>query len=43
MRNLDIEDTRGKLLVYMESGLLTPSSDTPLPLLDTSITGDEHE
>jgi argininosuccinate synthase len=33
MRNLDIADTRDKLLVYMKSGLLPDSPDTALPLL----------
>src|SRR5260221_11106063 len=33
MRNLDIVDTREKLLTYMKSGLLPPSLDTGLPHL----------
>jgi argininosuccinate synthase len=33
MRNLDIVDTRDKLLTYRKTGLLTPTTDTPLPLL----------
>jgi argininosuccinate synthase len=33
MRNLDIGDTREKLLTYMKMGLLGRSSDAPLPLL----------
>jgi argininosuccinate synthase len=36
MRNLDIADTRDKLLTYTKSGLLSPGLDTELPqLLDT--------
>ena len=34
MRNLDIADTREKLLTYMKTGLLRPSADSPLPRLD---------
>ena len=33
MRNLDISDTRDKLLVYMKTGLLAPSGSSALPLL----------
>jgi argininosuccinate synthase len=33
MRNLDITDTRDKLRVYTNAGLLAPSSESPLPLL----------
>ena len=33
MRNLDIADTREKLLTYMKTGLLQPSGDSPLPRL----------
>ncbi len=33
MRNLDIADTREKLLTYMKTGLLQPSRDSPLPRL----------
>jgi argininosuccinate synthase len=33
MRNLDIEDTRAKLITYLKIGLLSPGSDTALPLL----------
>jgi argininosuccinate synthase len=33
MRNLDLEDTREKLLTYLKSGLLSPASGTALPLL----------
>jgi len=33
MRNLDISDTRDKLLTYTAAGLLAPGHDTALPLL----------
>jgi argininosuccinate synthase len=33
MRNLDIADTRDKLLTYTSAGLLSPGHDTALPLL----------
>ena len=33
MRNLDIADTREKLLTYTAAGLLAPGHDTALPLL----------
>ncbi len=33
MRNLDIEDTREKLLIYASSGLLASSEASPMPLL----------
>jgi argininosuccinate synthase len=33
MRNLDIADTRDKLLTYSGAGLLSPGHDTALPLL----------
>jgi argininosuccinate synthase len=33
MRNLDIADTREKLLAYVKSGVLTPSVGTALPQL----------
>src|SRR6516165_7064545 len=32
MRNLDITDTRDKLMTYVKTGLLKPSATTPLPL-----------
>ena len=32
MRRLDIDDTRGKLLAYAETGLLAPSPESALPL-----------
>ena len=33
MRNLDIADTREKLLSYMKSGVLEPADGAALPLL----------
>jgi len=36
MRNLDITDTRQKLLVYTKAGLLSGGQGSPLPLLSTS-------
>jgi argininosuccinate synthase len=33
MRNLDITDTRDKILTYMKTGLLRSSADSPLPRL----------
>jgi argininosuccinate synthase len=33
MRNLDIADTRAKLITYAKVGLLTQASGTPLPLI----------
>jgi argininosuccinate synthase len=33
MRNLDIEDTRAKLLTYSRAGLLAPGAGTSLPHL----------
>ena len=34
MRNLDIVDTRGKLAIYSQAGLLSLGDGTPLPQLD---------
>src|SRR4030081_2005706 len=36
MRNLDISDTREKLLTYTKAGLLAPASTAPLPLLNSA-------
>jgi argininosuccinate synthase len=36
MRNLDIADTRDKLLSYAKSGLLAPSASSGLPRLPGS-------
>jgi argininosuccinate synthase len=33
MRNLDIADTREKLIAYAKAGLLSPSASSPLPRL----------
>ena len=33
MRNLDITDTRDKLLTYVKTGLLAPAAGSPLPQL----------
>ena len=33
MRNLDITDTREKLLVYMKTGLITPGGKGDVPRL----------
>jgi argininosuccinate synthase len=33
MRDLDISDTRGKLLTYVKTGLLAPSLGSSMPLL----------
>jgi argininosuccinate synthase len=45
MRNLDIADTRDKLLTYTGAGLLSPGHDTALPLLleAESKVSDPHE
>jgi argininosuccinate synthase len=40
MRNLDIADTRDKLLTYTRSGLLTSSQGTELPHLLEPKSGD---
>jgi argininosuccinate synthase len=36
MRNLDITDTRAKLLTYAQTGLLTLSKGSDLPKLTTT-------
>ena len=33
MRNLDIVDTRAKLMTYVKTGLLRPTEGSPLPRL----------
>jgi argininosuccinate synthase len=33
MRNLDIADTRDKLMVYLKTGVLAPAEGSALPLL----------
>lgn len=39
MRNLDISDTREKLLLYARTGLIAPSGSTGLPLLTSEAAG----
>jgi argininosuccinate synthase len=41
MRNLDIADTREKLMIYASSGLLAESEASPLPLLEARSEQDE--
>ena len=41
MRNLDISDTRDKLMVYRKTGVLPPAGTTALPLLGEGISDDE--
>jgi argininosuccinate synthase len=41
MRNLDIIDTREKLLTYTRTGLLKPAAESPLPKL-AGATGEKH-
>jgi argininosuccinate synthase len=41
MRNLDISDTREKLLTYVRTGLLSPSASDALPLLSEPAPADE--
>jgi argininosuccinate synthase len=43
MRNLDIVDTRAKLMVYLKAGVLAPSADAALPLLGESAAETNHE
>jgi argininosuccinate synthase len=43
MRNLDISDTRDKLLVYTKAGLLAPASGSALPKLPALKTGDSED
>ena len=40
MRNLDITDTRAKLMTYAKTGLLTLSRDSEMPQLTTGSDGD---
>ena len=40
MRNLDIADTREKLITYAKVGLLSSGSDSPLPLIQVDKTKD---
>ncbi len=41
MRNLDIADTRDKLLIYVQAGLLEPASGSGIPLLPEPSSSDE--
>ena len=41
MRNLDISDTREKLLTYIKTGVIGPSSDPLLPLLPDTVTDEK--
>ena len=43
MRNLDIADTRDKLLTYAKTGLLAPATGPTLPLLAMPDDGEETE
>jgi argininosuccinate synthase len=43
MRNLDIIDTRDKLLIYTRTGLLRPAPADGLPLLSAGEHSDEKE
>jgi argininosuccinate synthase len=40
MRNLDITDTRDKLRIYTDAGLLAPGSSSPLPQLPEKKSGE---
>jgi argininosuccinate synthase len=43
MRNLDIVDTRAKLLTYAKTGLIAPSADNALPLLPEKSTAPDND
>jgi argininosuccinate synthase len=43
MRNLDIKDTRDKLLIYTNAGLLRPSSEAALPELPAAHPEGRHD
>jgi argininosuccinate synthase len=43
MRNLDISDTRDKLLTYLKAGVLGPSGGAALPLLPGAPTDDKNK
>jgi len=43
MRNLDIVDTRDKLIAYAKTGLLAPSAASGLPRLSGQRDGEEDE
>ena len=40
MRNLDIADTREKLITYAKTGLIAPTGSSPLPRLSEDKGGD---
>jgi hypothetical protein len=42
MRNLDIADTRDKLMIYARAGLLKESDASPMPLLDAPTAADSE-
>jgi len=43
MRNLDITDTREKLLTYAKAGLLTFSKNSEMPQLNSGEEKEEHQ
>jgi argininosuccinate synthase len=43
MRNLDITDTRDKLMTYVKTGVLAPSLGTALPQLEGETAGKKKE
>jgi argininosuccinate synthase len=43
MRNLDITDTREKLMTYVKTGLLAPASGSPLPRLSDGEHGEKGD
>jgi hypothetical protein len=43
MRNLDIADTRDKLLIYASIGLLANSEASPMPLLSGTVDEADEE
>ena len=43
MRNLDIIDTRDKLLIYLKTGVLSQSTGAELPLLSAQATAERSD
>ena len=43
MRNLDISDTRDKLLTYVKTGLIAPSLGSSMPMLTDGEHGEKHD
>jgi argininosuccinate synthase len=43
MRNLDISDTREKLLIYLKTGVLSQSTGAELPLLSAQATAERSD